>query len=256
VARAQDQAVAQANLAVEADLKREIIIDTETTGLDRKLDRIVEIGCVEVIDLRPTGNTFHKYVNPTHPVHRQAFHVHGLSNEFLKTMPTFPGIVNQFLRYIEGATLVAHNASFDIGMLNAELERLDLPALTNEVVDSLALAREQRPRARHTLDALCKAFNINISRRTKHGALLDAELLADVYIELRGGRQLGMALDLFEPPAEDRLKFPPARQRPVPLVRRITYAERAAHQAMIDWLGENAVWLDYKPNTKTKSEAA
>lgn len=232
---------------------REIILDCETTGLNRKVDRIVEIGCVEIVDLMPTGSTFHKYINPTHPVHREAFRVHGLSNDFLKTKPTFRRIVNQFLRYIGDARLVAHNASFDMGMINAELERLDLPPLQNEVVDTLEIARDQRPGNRHTLDSLCKAFKIDISRREKHGALLDAELLSDVYVELRGGRQFGMQLVLEA--KQDNALFQPARQRPVPLVRRISDEERAAHEAFIKTLGEDAVWLDYR-TTDAKDEAA
>jgi DNA polymerase-3 subunit epsilon len=227
-------------------LTREIIFDTETTGLDRKVDRIVEIGCVELIDLMPTGSTFHKYINPTHPVHREAFKVHGLSNEFLKTKPTFRRTVNQFLRFIEGAPLVAHNASFDIGMLNAELERLDLPALENEVVDTLTVARQKHPGSRHTLDALCKRYDVDISRRKKHGALLDAELLSEVYVELRGGRQFGMELEAIDETPREEIVYA-ARQRPEPLIRRIPAVERAAHAAFVNTLGPEAVWLDYKP---------
>ncbi|WP_315768553.1 MULTISPECIES: DNA polymerase III subunit epsilon [unclassified Bradyrhizobium] len=224
-------------------MKREIILDTETTGLDRKTDRIVEIGCVEVIDLIPTGKTFHKYINPTLPVHKEAFKVHGLSNEFLKKFPTFRRQVNQFLTFIEGATLVAHNAGFDVGMINAELDRLDLPPLPNEIVDSLALARDKRPGSRHTLDALCKAFGINLNKRDKHGALLDAQLLAEVYCELRGGRQMGMSLDLS---AESSAAAPVAiRHRPVPLAPRITDEDRAIHAQFISEM-KDAIWLDYR----------
>jgi DNA polymerase-3 subunit epsilon len=233
-------------------LTREIILDTETTGLDRKVDRIVEIGCVEVVDMMPTGSTFHKYINPTHPVHREAFKVHGLSNEFLKTKPTFRRTVNQFLRFIEGATLVAHNASFDIGMLNAELERLDLPALENEVVDTLTLAREKHPGSRHTLDALCKRYDVDISRRLKHGALLDAELLSEVYVELRGGRQFGMDLEPVDETPKEEIVYA-ARQRPDPLIRRIPAVERAAHAAFVNTLGPEAVWLDYKPKATDRA---
>ncbi len=224
-------------------MKREIILDTETTGLDRKTDRIVEIGCVEVIDLIPTGKTFHKYINPTHPVHKEAFKVHGLSNEFLKKFPTFRRQVNQFLSFIEGATLVAHNAGFDVGMINAELDRLDLPPLQNEIVDSLALARDKRPGSRHTLDALCKAFGINLNKRDKHGALLDAQLLAEVYCELRGGRQMGMSLDLFAGSSEDAPVV--VRQRPVPLAPRVTAEDRALHAQFVDEL-KDAIWNGYR----------
>jgi DNA polymerase-3 subunit epsilon len=230
---------------------REIILDTETTGLDRKVDRVVEIGCVEIDDLMPTGNTFHQYCNPLHPVHKDAFRVHGLSNEFLKTKPTFKRIANKFLRYIQGARLVAHNASFDIGMLNAELERLDLPPLENEVVDSLELAKEKRPRARHTLDALCSAYDVDTSKRVLHGALLDAELLSEVYVELRGGLQFGMELVVSN--TEQELIKPVIRQRPTPLASRVTDEDRAAHAAFVSTLGNAAIWRDYqepKPETQ------
>ncbi|WP_316201008.1 MULTISPECIES: DNA polymerase III subunit epsilon [unclassified Bradyrhizobium] len=224
-------------------MKREIILDTETTGLDRKTDRIVEIGCVEAIDLMPTGKTFHKYINPTHPVHKEAFKVHGLSNEFLKKFPTFRRQVNQFLTFIEGATLVAHNAGFDVGMINAELDRLDLPPLQNEIVDSLALAREKRPGARHTLDSLCKTFGINLTKRDKHGALLDAQLLAEVYCELRGGRQMGMSLDLFAESSD--VAQPTIRPRPTPLAPRVTDEDRALHAQFISEM-KDAIWGEYR----------
>jgi DNA polymerase-3 subunit epsilon len=224
---------------------REIVIDTETTGLDRGVDRVVEIGCVEIENRIPTGRTFHQYINPTYPVHKDAFKIHGLDNDFLKTKPTFRRIANKFLRFIDGASLVVHNAPFDMGMLNEELDRLGMPPLENEVVDTLALARVKRPRGRHTLDALCCAYGIDNSRRDVHGALLDAELLSEVYVEMLGGLQIG--LDLFQPDRakSEELKFR-ARQRPVPLVRAITAEERAAHQTFIQNLGDKAIWLDYR----------
>jgi DNA polymerase-3 subunit epsilon len=221
---------------------REIIFDTETTGLDRKADRIVEIGCVEINDLMPTGRTYHQYINPLQPVSKEAYAIHGLSDVFLGTKPTFKRIHRTFLRFIEGTRLVAHNAPFDVAMLNAELERLGLPPLQNEVVDSLELAKEKRPRGRHTLDGLCSAYGIDNSKRTKHGALLDAEILADVYVELRGGRQLGMTLDVIDTVEES---VPAAKRRPVPLRPRVTEEDRAAHAAFIATLGESAIWRDY-----------
>jgi DNA polymerase-3 subunit epsilon len=224
---------------------REIILDTETTGLDRKVDRIVEIGAVEIVDLMPTGRTYHEYVNPLRPVHKGAYRVHGLSDVFLSTKPTFKRIHNGFLDFIGDARLVAHNASFDIGMLNEELDRLDLPALANEVVDTLALAREKHPRRKHTLDALCSLYNINDSRRTLHGALLDSELLSEVYIELRGGRQFGMQLDLLNSPEAAEEKRSTIRPRPVPLVSRVTDQDRSDHKAFVAPLGNAAVWRDY-----------
>jgi len=230
---------------------RDIVIDTETTGLDRKVDRVVEIGCVEIDDLMPTGSTFHQYINPLHPVHREAFKVHGLNNEFLKTKPTFKRIANKFLRYIEGARLIAHNASFDIGMLNAELERLGIEPLKNEVVDTLALSKEKRPRGKHTLDALCSAYNIDNSKRTKHGALLDAEILSEVYVELCGGRQFGMRL-VVDNDDQDEVA-PVIRQRPTPLVSRVTDADRAAHAAFVATLGDSAIWRDYREQPEAQA---
>ena len=224
---------------------REIIIDTETTGIERKVDRIVEIGCVEINNWLPTGKPFHKYVNPTHPVHREAFAVHGLSNEFLKTKPTFKRVVNQFLAFIGDARLVAHNAPFDLGMINDELDRLDMPPLQNEIVDTLELAKAKRPRGRHTLDGLCSAFNIDTSRRKLHGALLDAELLSEVYVELRGGRQYGLSL-LGEKEEVTIDNLPAARQRLVPLPSRLTDEERRLHAAFVETLGEKAIWREYR----------
>jgi DNA polymerase-3 subunit epsilon len=226
---------------------REIIIDTETTGLERKLDRIVEIGCVEINNLLPTGKTFHKYVNPLHPVHRDAFAVHGLSNEFLKTKPTFRRVVNQFLTFIGDARLVAHNAPFDLGMINDELDRLDMQPLQNEIVDTLEMAKTKRPGKRATLDALCSAFNVDTSKRDLHGALLDAQLLSEVYVELRGGRQYGLSL-LGEDgnPAHTIDNLPAARQRPVPLPPRLTDEERAAHAVFVQTLGGEIIWNEYR----------
>jgi DNA polymerase-3 subunit epsilon len=223
---------------------REIIFDTETTGLDRKTDRIVEIGCVEIVDLMPTGRTYHQYCNPLKPVHKEAYRIHGLSDVFLSTKPTFKRIHNRFLSFIEGARLVAHNATFDIAMINEELGRLGIAPLENEVVDTLAMAREVHPRRKHTLDALCSLYNIDTSRRTEHGALLDSELLAQVYVELRGGRQFGMQLDLLAS-TEQEQEVLPARQRPTPLPSRVTDEDRAAHREFVATLGDSAIWRDY-----------
>jgi DNA polymerase-3 subunit epsilon len=222
---------------------REIILDTETTGLDRKLDRICEIGCVEMVDMIQTGRTFHQYCNPLRPVHREAYKVHGLSDVFLRTKPTFKRIHNRFLSFIEGATLVAHNAAFDIGMINEELDRLDIRPLENEVIDTLEIAKAVHPRRRHTLDALCSVYDIDSSRRTTHGALLDSELLAQVYVELRGGRQFGMSLDPLT--EQEVFDAPKTLQRPVPLQSRVTNEDRAAHRAFVDTLGDKAIWRNY-----------
>lgn len=223
---------------------REIILDTETTGLDRKVDRIVEIGCVEIVDLLPTGRTYHQYCNPLRPNHREAYRVHGLSDVFLSTKPTFKRIHTGFLRFIGDARLVAHNASFDMGMINEELDRLGIAPLENEVVDTLELAKEKHPRRKHTLDALCSLYDIDKSRRSEHhGALLDSELLSEVYIELRGGRQFGMQLDLLSQQNEE--KVVPAKTRPVPLPSRVTDKDRVDHAAFVATLGESAIWRDY-----------
>ena len=224
---------------------REIILDTETTGLDRKVDRIVEIGCVEMIERMPTGRTFHHYVSPQgRPVHREAFKVHGLGDIFLSSKPTFRRLADRFLKFIDGAQLVIHNASFDIGMLNAELARLGYEPMANEVVDTLELAKAARPRGKHSLDALCSWYNIDNSRRTQHGALLDAELLAEVYVEMIGGRQFGMSLDVDA--VEVEVAKPTIRQRPVPLAPRVTAEDIADHAAFVSTLGADAIWRDYR----------
>lgn len=223
---------------------REVVLDTETTGLDRKVDRVVEIGCIEMIDLMPTGKTFHHYVSPQgKPCHKEAYKVHGLSDIFLSTKPPFRQIADRFLKFIDGARLVIHNASFDLGMLNAELDRLGHEPIANEVVDTLQLSKEKRPRSKHTLDALCSHYNVDSSRRTQHGALLDSELLAEVYVEMIGGRQFGMSLDVDS--VEAAFVQPTIRQRPVPLAPRVTAEDTAAHAAFVATLGD-AIWRDYR----------
>lgn len=228
--------------------KREIVLDTETTGLSpRQGDRLVEIGCVELINHVPTGETHHVYVNPERDMPEEAFKVHGLSDEFLRDKPVFADVAQGFLDFLGDATLVIHNAPFDMGFLNAELEWIGRPALTNPVIDTVMLARKVHPGARVSLDALCKHYGVDNSRRALHGALLDSEILAEVYLELIGGRQVALALSAetqtygAEPSARPR-----ARQRPQPLPDRLTKAERAAHAAFLDQeLGENAIWTRY-----------
>lgn len=174
---------------------REICLDTETTGLDpRNGDRVVEIACIEMVDKVRTGRFYHQYINPRRDMPQAAFAVHGLSSEFLETKPIFDHIAQDFLDFIQGATLVIHNASFDIKFLNAELGMMGLPMLDkSSVIDTLSLARKKFPGSPASLDALCKRFGIDLSRRSKHGALLDTELLCDVFVELMGGAQEGMA---------------------------------------------------------------
>ena len=175
---------------------REIVMDTETTGLDPlNGDRIVEIGGVELINHLPTGRTYHQYINPERPMPREAFEVHGLGDDFLRDKPVFARIVDEFLDFIGDAKLVIHNASFDMGFLNAELTRVGRPLLPDhQAIDTLDIARRKFPGAQASLDALCKRFGVDNSAREKHGALLDSEILAEVYLELVGGRQQGFAL--------------------------------------------------------------
>ena len=174
---------------------REIVLDTETTGLDPASGhRVVEIGCVELINTIPSGREFHKYLNPQRIMPMAAQAVHGLTDEFLRDKALFADIAQEFLDFIDGARVIAHNAEFDIGFLNSELARLDRPPIAAEVIDTVRLARRRFPGAPANLDALCERFGIDKSARTKHGALLDAQLLAEVYLELSGGRQPDLAL--------------------------------------------------------------
>ena len=224
---------------------REIILDTETTGLDAaKGDRVVEIGAIELINHIPTGETFHVYINPERNMPAEAEAVHGLSSSFLADKPVFAAIADDFLNFIGDASLVIHNASFDVGFLNAELGYLRKPPLAaGRVIDTLHLARQKHPGASNSLDALCRRYNIDNTRRTKHGALLDSELLADVYLELIGGRQVTLMLDANAakaPRAAAQALRP--QTRPAPLAPRITESERAAHEAFVNGLGEHAIW--------------
>jgi DNA polymerase-3 subunit epsilon len=226
---------------------REIVFDTETTGLDPATgDRVVEIGCVEIVNLIPTGHTFHCYLNPERDMPLEAFNVHGLSAEFLRDHPLFADIAEALLAFVGAdSRLVAHNAGFDLGFLNAEFARIGSPPLLRErIVDTLALARRRHPGAANRLDDLCQRYRIDSSRRTKHGALLDAELLAEVYAELCGGRQasLGLALDAG---ASFGGVAVAARQRPQALPLRRTADEAAAHEAFIAELGAGALWHGY-----------
>ncbi len=229
---------------------REIIFDTETTGLDPyQGDRLVEIGCVEIINGFPTGKSFHKYINPERDVPEGAFKVHGLSREFLMDKPLFADVVDEFIEFIGDAPLVAHNAMFDLGFINAELERAKKPIVLRErLVDTLMLARRRFPGGGNKLDDLCVRYNIDLSRRTKHGALLDAELLAEVYIELTGKRQTALSLlDTSVSTATNVIAV--VKVRPTPLPPRVTDDERAAHLAFVGTLGDKAIWKDYLPAT-------
>jgi DNA polymerase-3 subunit epsilon len=227
---------------------REIVFDTETTGLDPyQGDRLVEIGCVELLNGFPTGNSFHFYLNPERDVPEAAFNVHGLSAEFLKDKPLFADICDDFLTFVADAPMIAHNAMFDLGFINAELERCKKPALQRErLVDTLMLARRRYPAGPNSLDHLCARFSIDTSRRTKHGALLDAELLAEVYVELTGKRQARLGL-IEAPVAVSQQVVVRLRVRPAPLPSRLSEAELEAHRAFVATLGEKAIWNDYRP---------
>lgn len=227
---------------------REIILDTETTGLDPlRGDRLVEIGCVEIFNRMPTGQTYHVYINPERDMPQEAFNVHGLSSEFLADKPLFAHVVEEFLSFIGDAPLVIHNASFDAGFLNAELTRCARqPLVRDRLIDTLMLARRKHPGVSNRLDDLCSRYAIDNSRRTKHGALLDAELLAEVYIDLIGARQsqLILASDTRENAARG-LGEMPRRQRETPLMPRLTDADRHAHRAFVGTLGDKAIWAEY-----------
>lgn len=223
---------------------REIVVDTETTGLDPFLGhRVVEIGCVELVNRFPTGRTFHCYLNPERDMPAEAFAVHGLSAEFLRDKPTFSEVVEDFIAFIEDAPLIIHNAAFDLGFINAELRRLDRgPLGPDRVLDTLALARRKHPGAGNSLDALCKRYGIDCSKRTLHGALLDAELLAGVYLELIGGHQTHLDLSLLTS-GTARLGIRVAQARPNALPPRLTADEEDAHAAFVATLGPTAYWL-------------
>jgi DNA polymerase III subunit epsilon len=229
---------------------REIVLDTETTGLDPlRGDRLVEVGCVELFNRMPTGQTFHRYMNPEREMSADAFAVHGLSTAFLADKPFFHEVVEEFLAFIGDAPLVIHNASFDMSFINAELDRIKRPPIPRErLVDTLLLARRKHPGVSNRLDDLCSRYAIDNSHRTKHGALLDAELLAEVYVDLIGARQ--SQLILASETREIRVGISgdmPRRQRPAPLVPRITDADREAHRAFVATLGDKPIWSEYLP---------
>ena len=240
---------------------REIIFDTETTGLDKNTDRVIEIGAVELENRFPTGRTFHVYINPQgQAIHPDAERVHGISADFLADKPNFEAIIQDFEAFIDGATVVAHNASFDMGFLDAEYGRVGQPLIDPaRVVDSLAIARRRHPLGQNSLDALCRRFGIDNSHRTKHGALLDSELLAEVYIELVTGRQATLGLDQDsgndETQSSEQKNETTQRERPqraAPLPTRLSAEQSENHQKMVTKLGDNAIWSHWESATKTK----
>jgi DNA polymerase-3 subunit epsilon len=235
---------------------REIVLDTETTGLDPyQGHRLIEIGCVELVNRIPSGQTFHRYLNPQRDVPAEAFAIHGLSAEFLADKPLFAEIAAEFVGFIGDAPLVIHNAAFDIGFINAELERAGHPTVPRDrLVDTLLLARRKYPGGQNRLDDLCSRFGIDNSRRTKHGALLDAELLAEVYLELIEARQAQLGLGVAAAVSIAGGPAGAARQRPTSLPPRMTAAEREAHRAFVETLGHNAIWRDYLDTPKPGGE--
>lgn len=234
---------------------REIIFDTETTGLSpQKGDRVIEIGAVELENLFPTGRTYHQYLNSQgHPIHPDAERVHGINAAFLADKPSFEEVAEEFLEFFSGAKLVAHNASFDMGFVNAELQRIGRkpfdPAL---VVDTLEIARRKFPMGPNSLDALCNRFNVDNSHRQKHGALLDSELLAEVYVELLGGKQASLLLadnnETEQQIRADNISFKavePAVSRPEPLVSPVNSEQEKAHRAYVEQMGQSMIWKKY-----------
>ena len=228
---------------------REIVMDTETTGLEpSEGHRIVEIGAVELFNHLPTGRTFHQYINPQRSMPKEAFDVHGLGDDFLRDKPVFKAIAPAFLEFIGEAKLVIHNAPFDMKFLNAELEAAGFPTLPmTRALDTVAVARRKFPGAPASLDALCRRFGVDNSAREKHGALLDSEILAEVYLELIGGRQPDFALATAEratatPTRENQSDGWRPRPRATPLASRLTEEEANAHAAFVAKLGEGAIW--------------
>lgn len=233
---------------------REIVFDTETTGLDFEQDRVIEIGGIELWNHIPTGREFHRFIRPAgRRVDPAAFDIHGISDDFLRDKPAFAEIADDFAAFFDGATLIAHNAAFDVRFLNAELARIERPAITpGLVIDTLPMARRKFPMAPATLDALCSRFSIDTTKRDKHGALVDSELLAQVYIELIGGRQSALQLVAAGDDYGGRdvqLGQAAARARPAPLPPRVTDEERERHDRFVGTLGADALWRLLEPKT-------
>ncbi len=227
---------------------REIVWDTETTGFDPESgDRLVEIGAVELLNHMPTGKVYHQYINPERSMPQEAFAVHGLGDEFLTDKPVFKTVAQDFLDFIGDAKIIAHNAKFDMRFINAELKWVGIsPIPMSQSVDTLEIARRKFPGAQNSLDALCRRFGVDNAAREKHGALLDSEILAEVYLELIGGRQPDFALSVVA--GQDAAKQSgvrsqvPVASRKVPLQSKLTEAETKAHREFVENLGDSALW--------------
>lgn len=228
---------------------REIVLDTETTGFKATNgDRIVEIGCIELINHIPSGKDFQTYINPERDMPDGAFGVHGLSEEFLSDKPLFQDIAMDFLSFIDDAPLIIHNAPFDMGFLNFELKKMNIEPIKNKIIDTVLLARKIHPGARVSLDALCKHYGVNNSHRTLHGALLDSQILAEIYLELIGGRQVDLSLseNTLQEPQNQEINQKP--QKTIDLVRTnklknlISEQEEQAHKELIKNIGESTLW--------------
>lgn len=225
---------------------REVVLDTETTGLDaRNGDRLIEIGCVEIVNRIPTGVEYHAFICPEdREVHPEAFQIHGISTEFLRDKPVFAHVVDEILAFLADSPLVIHNAPFDAGFINMELGRVGRPLIARDrLVDTLEIARRKHPAGPNTLDALCKRYGVDNSKRTKHGALMDSLLLAGVYVELLGERQTTLQLATRGPSTVVRSAARSvAMPRPAPLPARMTEEDVAAHQTFVEGLGDKAIW--------------
>ncbi len=229
---------------------REIVLDTETTGFEpAEGDRIVEIGAVELVNHVPTGRVYHQYLNPERSMPQAAFEVHGLGDDFLRDKPTFAKIAQDFVTFAGDAKLVIHNAAFDMKFLNAELDWAGLPQLAQDrAIDTVAMARRKFPGSPASLDALCRRFTIDNSTRTLHGALLDAEILAEVYLELIGGRQPDFGLGDAQRDVADAIRDLAAwrpRPRPEPLPPALSDEEAGAHAAFVATLGDRPLWSKF-----------
>lgn len=227
---------------------REIVFDTETTGLDAGDDRIVEIGCVELFNHIPTGKVFHTYLNPGRAISAEASRVHGLTADFLADKPSFDAVAEDFVAFIGEAPLIAHNADFDLAFVNASLARAERTLIARDrVIDSLLLARRKHPGGPNSLDGLCNRYGIDLSRRVQHGALLDATLLAEVYLELIGGRQtdLGLSVTAAGTTRGSRVEAAEAPLAIATFTLAATPHERDAHRALLAALGAEPIWLRY-----------